>query len=76
MNPSLIKILIRIFLYLYAYLLFSLAISVLILISYLGLDKKIDWNGVYLMYGILIPIIIIAHILKKKIDKKTLGNIG
>ena len=73
MNSKLKSLLTTIFFYLYAALLFGFAISVLMLISYVGLKKELDWNGIYLLFGILIPILILMEFIKRKIKSKNVG---
>lgn len=73
MNSKLKSILTTFFYYLYAALLFGFAIAILMVISYVGLKKDLDWNGVYLLFGILIPILILMKFIKRKIKSKNVG---
>jgi len=74
MNSKLKSILTKTFAYLYAALLFSFAISILMLISYIfGYKKNIDWNSVYLLFGILIPVLILMEFIHRKINSKNVG---
>ncbi len=71
MNSRLKYILTKIFYYVYAFLYFSFAISILMLLGYLFVEKTINWNGVLILYGILIPALLIFRIISGK-----LKNVG
>ena len=66
MNPELKSLLAKGFKYFYAVTLFAFFISILMLISYLGLKKEIDWNGALILYSILIPAMLIFRFIRKK----------
>ncbi|APY06861.1 hypothetical protein BWZ20_00475 [Winogradskyella sp. J14-2] len=72
LNPVLKSLLVKGFKYLYAFALFTFFISILMLVSYLGLKKEIDWNGALILYSILVPALLIFRIISKKLKK----NVG
>lgn len=67
MNPELKSLLARGFKYFYAVTLITFFISILILIARLGMKKEVDWNGVLILYGILIPTLFIFKLISKKL---------
>jgi hypothetical protein len=73
MNSKLKSIITKIFYYVYAFLLFAFAISILMLMGYLGMKKTIDWNGALILYGILIPALIIFRMISRKLKEKNVG---
>lgn len=73
MNSRLKSILTKIFYYIYAFLYFTFAISILMILGYLFIEKTIDWNGVLILYGILIPALLIFRIISSKLKKKNAG---
>ncbi len=73
MNSKLKSILTKTFYYLYAALLFEFAILVLMLISNVGLEKEVNWNRVYISFGILVPVLILMKVLAKKLERKNVG---
>jgi len=73
MNPELKSLLAKGFHYFYAVLLFTFFISILLLIASLGLKKEIDWNGVLILYGILMPALLIFKLISRKLKEKNVG---
>ena len=73
MNSKLKSILIKIFYYVYAFLFFVFAISILMLMGYLFINKTIDWNGALILYGILIPALLIFRMISRKLKEKNVG---
>jgi hypothetical protein len=73
MNPELKSLLAKGFKYFYAITLFTFFISVLMLIARLGMKKEIDWNGVLILYGILIPALLVFKLISRALKEKNVG---
>jgi hypothetical protein len=74
MNSELKSLLAKGFKYFYAVTLLAFFVSTLMLISYLGMGKKIDWNGALILYGILISALLIFRFMSKKLKEEK--NVG
>jgi len=67
-DPQIISLLIKAFNYFYAALLLAFFVSTLILVGDIGMRKNIDWNGVLLLYSILIPSMLVLKLIIRKIN--------
>ncbi|EPR73766.1 hypothetical protein ADIWIN_1228 [Winogradskyella psychrotolerans RS-3] len=73
MNPELKSLLAKGFKYFYGVTLLAFFVATLMLISYIGMKKDIDWNGALILYGILIPALLIFRFMSKKFEEKNVG---
>jgi len=72
MKLTLKSIFTKLFYCVYFLLIFAFAISILILISYMFIDETIDWYGALILYGILIPVLLIFKTISKKLKEKNM----